>query len=65
MLGELTRLTRPFNYLGLPTASLPAGFDDRGMPVGLQLVGAPWSEALLCTAGDAFQRETDWHLRRP
>ena len=65
VLGALTRLTRPFNYLGLPTASLPAGFDDRGMPVGLQLVGAPWSEALLCTAGAAFQRETDWHLRRP
>ncbi|MCA3104733.1 MAG: amidase [Rhodocyclaceae bacterium] len=65
VLGALTRLTRPFNYLGLPTASLPAGFDSRGMPIGLQLVGAPWSEALLCTAGDAFQRETDWHLRRP
>ena len=65
VLGALTRLTRPFNYLGLPTASLPAGFDGNGLPVGLQLVGAPWSEALLCTAGDAFQRETDWHLRRP
>ena len=65
VLGALTRLTRPFNYLGLPTASLPAGFDGNAMPVGLQLVGAPWSEALLCTAGDAFQRETDWHLRRP
>jgi aspartyl-tRNA(Asn)/glutamyl-tRNA(Gln) amidotransferase subunit A len=65
VLGALTRLTRPFNYLGLPTASLPAGFDGSGMPIGLQLVGAPWSEPLLCTAGDAFQRETDWHLRRP
>jgi len=65
VLGALTRLTRPFNYLGLPTASLPAGFDGNGMPIGLQLVGAPWSEPLLCTAGDAFQRETDWHLRRP
>jgi len=65
VLGALTRLTRPFNYLGLPTASLPAGFDDNGLPVGLQLVGAPWSEPLLCAAGGAFQRETDWHLRRP
>ncbi len=65
VLGALTRLTRPFNYLGLPTVSLPAGFDRHGMPIGLQLVGRPWSEAALCTAGDAFQRVTDWHLRRP
>jgi aspartyl-tRNA(Asn)/glutamyl-tRNA(Gln) amidotransferase subunit A len=65
VLGALTRLTRPFNYLGLPTVSLPAGFDTRGMPIGLQLVGRPWSEAALCTAGDAFQRATDWHLRTP
>lgn len=65
VLGALTRLTRPFNYLGLPTASLPAGFDGNGLPVGLQLVGPPWSELLLCRAGDAFQRETDWHLRHP
>jgi len=65
VLGSLTRLTRPFNFLGLPTVSLPAGFDGNGLPIGLQLVGRPWSEATLCTAGDAFQRITDWHLRRP
>jgi aspartyl-tRNA(Asn)/glutamyl-tRNA(Gln) amidotransferase subunit A len=35
------------------------------MPIGLQLVGRPWAEAMLCTAGDAFQRATDWHLRKP
>ncbi|MBC7780824.1 MAG: amidase [Proteobacteria bacterium] len=64
VLGALTRLTRPFNYLGVPTVSVPAGFDVDGMPIGLQIVGRPWSEALLCTAGDAFQRVTDWHLRR-
>jgi len=65
VLGALTRLTRPFNYLGLPTVSLPAGFDGNGLPIGLQLVGRPWAEAMLCTAGDAFQQATDWHLRRP
>jgi aspartyl-tRNA(Asn)/glutamyl-tRNA(Gln) amidotransferase subunit A len=35
------------------------------MPVGMQLVAAPWRDDLLLTAAVAFQRETDWHLRRP
>ncbi len=57
--------TRPFNYLGLPTVSVPCGFDDRGLPVGLQLAGRPFAEARVLAAADAFQRDTDWHLRRP
>ncbi|NOG69534.1 amidase [Roseicella sp. DB1501] len=57
--------TRPFNYLGLPTLSVPCGFDDRGLPVGLQLAGRPFAEATVLRAGDAFQRATDWHRRAP
>jgi aspartyl-tRNA(Asn)/glutamyl-tRNA(Gln) amidotransferase subunit A len=57
--------TRPFNYLGLPTLSVPCGFDDRGLPVGLQLAGRPFAEATVLRAGDAFQRVTDWHRRAP
>ncbi|MBD0272775.1 MAG: amidase [Acetobacteraceae bacterium] len=57
--------TRPFNYLGLPTVSVPCGFDDRGLPVGLQLAGRPFAEARVLRAADAFQRETDWHRRMP
>ncbi|WP_135466784.1 amidase [Crenalkalicoccus roseus] len=57
--------TRPFNYLGLPTVSVPCGFDDRGLPVGLQLAGRPFAEATVLRAADAFQRETDWHRRAP
>ena len=57
--------TRPFNYLGLPTISLPAGFDDRGLPVGLQIATRPFGEARLLRIADAFQRETDWHKRNP
>lgn len=57
--------TRPFNYLGLPTASIPCGFDDRGLPIGLQLAGRPFAEARVLAAADAYQRDTDWHARVP
>jgi aspartyl-tRNA(Asn)/glutamyl-tRNA(Gln) amidotransferase subunit A len=57
--------TRPFNYLGLPTISLPCGFDDHGLPIGLQLAARPFAEATVLKAADAFQRETDWHQRVP
>ena len=57
--------TRPFNYLGLPTISVPCGFDDRGLPVGLQLAGRPFAEATVLRAADAYQQVTDWHRRAP
>ena len=61
----LSANTRPFNYLGLPTISVPSGFDDRGLPIGLQLAARPFGEARLLRVADAFQRETDWHRRPP
>jgi len=57
--------TRPFNYLGLPTASVPCGFDPNGLPIGLQISGRPFAEAAVLHAADAYQRDTDWHTRRP
>lgn len=57
--------TRPFNYLGLPAISLPCGFDGNGLPVGLQLAGRPFAEARLMRLADAYQRDTDWHARKP
>jgi aspartyl-tRNA(Asn)/glutamyl-tRNA(Gln) amidotransferase subunit A len=57
--------TRPFNYLGLPAISAPCGFDPQGCPIGLQLAGRPFAEARLFQAVDAYQRDTDWHARRP
>ena len=57
--------TRPFNYLGLPAISVPCGFDNGGLPIGLQLVGRPFAEARLLAVADAYQRETDWHARLP
>ncbi len=57
--------TRPFNYLGLPTVSVPCGFDDRGLPIGLQLAARPFAEATVLRAADAYQQLTDWHRRSP
>jgi aspartyl-tRNA(Asn)/glutamyl-tRNA(Gln) amidotransferase subunit A len=57
--------TRPFNYLGLPAVSVNCGFDPNGCPIGLQIAGRPFSEARILRVADAYQRDTDWHSRRP
>ncbi|MBI3500016.1 MAG: amidase [Proteobacteria bacterium] len=57
--------TRAFNYLGLPAVSLNCGFDQRGLPIGLQLAGRPFAEARVLQVADAYQRETAWHTNRP
>jgi aspartyl-tRNA(Asn)/glutamyl-tRNA(Gln) amidotransferase subunit A len=64
-LYALSRFTRFVNYLGLPALSVPAGFDSRGMPVGIQIVGRPGSDALLLSLGMKLQSKTDWHGRVP
>jgi amidase len=63
--ARMLRFTALWNFAGNPTLSLPCGFDGAGMPVGFQLVGPGLGESALLAAGAAFQRTTDWHLRRP
>jgi len=53
------------NLAGLPAIFFPCGFGSDGLPVGLQLVGAPFSEPLLVALASAYQRETDHHTKRP
>ncbi|MGB9117728.1 amidase [Bradyrhizobium sp.] len=65
VIQRLTRFTRPINYLGLPSLSIPAGFTPGGLPVGMQLVGRSFDEATLLRIGAAFQRATDFHQRLP
>ena len=64
-LAQLTRFTRPINFLGLPALSLPCGIHPNGLPIGMQLVGRPFEEATLLQLGHAFQRATDWHQKKP
>jgi aspartyl-tRNA(Asn)/glutamyl-tRNA(Gln) amidotransferase subunit A len=61
----LAAFTRAANYLGACALSLPAGLSGDGLPIGMQLIGAPFAEATLVAIGRAFQHATDWHLRRP
>ncbi len=63
--SQLMRYTAPFDMSGHPTITLPAGFTRDQLPLGVQLVAAHLREDLLVRAGRAFQRETDWHTRRP
>ena len=49
------------NLAGLPAMSVPCGFGDHGMPVGLQLIGNYFSEAALLQVAHAYQQETNWH----
>ena len=65
MLRKLTQFTRPFSYLGLPALSVPCGFGNEKMPVGLQIVGRPFAEGTVLAIGHRYQEETDWHLRIP
>jgi len=53
------------NLAGLPAISVPCGFTPESLPVGLQLTGRRFDEAMLLRLGDAYQRDTDWHKKEP
>ena len=55
----------PFNLLGLPAISIPCGFSVDGLPIGLMIVGPRFGEAKVLALAAAYERETEWHLRRP
>lgn len=59
------RNTVPFDILGLPAISVPCGFTRAGLPVGLQIAGAPFAEQTVLALAQAYERETEWHKRRP
>jgi aspartyl-tRNA(Asn)/glutamyl-tRNA(Gln) amidotransferase subunit A len=53
------------NLAGIPGVSVPAGFSSEGLPIGLQLLAGPFEEEKLLRAARMFERETDWHTKRP
>ncbi len=62
---RVLRFTSVFNQTWQPSLSIPCGFDGQGLPVGLMLTGAMWSERLVLRAGHAYQLATDFHDRKP
>ena len=64
-MGRFSRLTRPFNGLGLPALSLPCGWSTSGLPLAVQVIGRPFDEALVLSVSAAVERESAQHMRRP
>ncbi len=62
---QLTRFTAPFNLAGLPALSVPCGFTDEKLPIGLQIIARHWGEAKALRAGRTFEKATGWHRHIP
>lgn len=60
-----TALTPPFNMTGLPTLSMPCGFTEEGLPIGMQIAGRAFDEPTVFNIAHAYETATDWHKRRP
>ena len=58
-------MTIPVNLAGLPGISVPCGFDDQGLPIGMQLIGKPLGESRLLEVANAYEKATDWHNYKP
>lgn len=54
-----------YDMTGQPAISIPCGFDDAGLPIGLQLAARPFAESTLLRAAHAYERATDWTTRHP
>ena len=59
------RNTSPFDAFGIPTLSIPCGFTGSGLPIGMQIAGAPWAEATVLALARHYELETQWHTRHP
>ncbi len=58
-------LTVPVNLAGVPAISIPCGFAENGMPIGLQLIGKHFDEETIYKAAYAFEQATDFHQKNP
>ena len=59
------RNTSYCSYYGLPAISVPCGFTASGLPIGLQIAGAPFAESTVLALAHAYEQATPWHERRP
>jgi aspartyl-tRNA(Asn)/glutamyl-tRNA(Gln) amidotransferase subunit A len=63
--SAMGRLCRLGSLTGFPAVSVPCGFTEAGLPVGLHLMAGPWRESTALTAAHAYEQATEWHLRQP
>jgi aspartyl-tRNA(Asn)/glutamyl-tRNA(Gln) amidotransferase subunit A len=61
----MLRNTRPVNVWGTPAISVPCGFTNLGLPVGIQIIGPPWRENMVIALAHAYEQATEWHKRLP
>ena len=59
------RYTSPAALAGLPALSIPSGFSDAGLPIGMQIIGRAFDEATLLRVGHAYETATEWHTQHP
>lgn len=59
------QFTPPFSFTALPSVTLPCGFSSEGLPIGLQVVGDHFEEAVILRIAAAFEAATDFHNRWP
>jgi aspartyl-tRNA(Asn)/glutamyl-tRNA(Gln) amidotransferase subunit A len=63
--GALTRFTRIYNLIGIPSLCLPCGFSSSGMPIGLQIAAKPFAEETVLRVGHAYEMSSPWKDRHP
>lgn len=61
----LNKFTAPFNLCGVPAISIPCGFSDNGLPIGMQIVTSHWEEKKLFQIANAYEKFTDWGTYLP
>src|SRR6202034_3187454 len=60
-----TTNTPPFDIFGIPAISIPCGFSSSGLPIGLMIAGPRFSESKVLALANAYEKATQWHLKRP
>ncbi|RKJ16399.1 hypothetical protein D7X33_47385 [Butyricicoccus sp. 1XD8-22] len=61
----VSQFTGIASLTGFPALNIPCGFDESGLPTGMQIIGKPFEESLLFGIGHAYQQMTDFHLKSP
>jgi amidase len=64
-MGPPLHFTAPYTVAGVPSLTVPCGFTDEDVPLAFQLVGRPYTEAMLLRIGLSYEQSTEWHRRHP